>query len=58
VIIGKGTMGFQDDRSDEKMAVYLRATGLCAVCYGNTIQDVDVKWLYLGYHEAIWILEY
>lgn len=57
VVIGKGTMGSKMVEAMKGKAVYLRATGGCAVCYGNAIQKVDVKWLELGYPEAVWVFE-
>jgi fumarate hydratase class I len=57
LIIGKGTMGLKIAEAMKGKAVYLKATGGCAVCYGNAIRKVDVKWLELGYPEAVWIFE-
>jgi tartrate dehydratase beta subunit/fumarate hydratase class I family protein len=35
--------------------VFLTAVGGCAVMYRKMIQSADVKWLDLGYPEAVWI---
>ena len=56
-VIGKGTMGSKMVEAMKGKAVYLKATGGCAVCYGNAIQKVDVRWLELGHPEAVWIFE-
>jgi fumarate hydratase class I len=57
VVIGKGTMGARMVEAMKGKAVYLKATGGCAVCYGGAIAQADVKWLELGYPEAIWVFE-
>jgi fumarate hydratase, class I len=57
VIIGKGTMGAKMVDAMKGKAVYLKATGGCAVCYGNAIQNTNVKWLELGYPEAVWVFD-
>ena len=37
--------------------VYLTAVGGCAVSYRKMIRKVDVKWLDMGYPEAVWIFD-
>jgi len=57
VIIGKGTVGSKMVETMRGKAVYLKAIGGCAVCYADAIQHVDVRWLELGYPEAIWVFD-
>jgi fumarate hydratase subunit beta len=57
LIVGKGTMGPKMLEAMRSKAVFLRATGGCAVCYGNAIEKTDVRWLDLGYPEAVWVFE-
>lgn len=37
--------------------VYLEAVGGCAVTYQKMINQTTVKWLDLGYPEAVWIFD-
>ena len=57
VIVGKGTMGAKMVKAMTGKAVFLKAIGGCAVCYGNTIGNVDVRWLELGFPEALWVFD-
>lgn len=56
VAIGKGSMGVNMVNALKGKGVYLKAVGGCAVIYQKMITQTDVKWLDLGYPEAIWIL--
>ena len=55
--IGKGTMGDEMIRALKGKGVYLTAVGGCAVSYRKMIRKVDVKWLDMGYPEAVWIFD-
>lgn len=55
VAIGKGTMGAPVVNALTGKGVFLTAVGGCAVMYRKMIQSADVKWLDLGYPEAVWI---
>ncbi|MCF8053018.1 MAG: FumA C-terminus/TtdB family hydratase beta subunit [Desulfobacterales bacterium] len=55
--IGKGTMGDAMIQALTGRGVYLTAVGGCAVSYRKMIRGVDVKWLDLGYPEAVWVLQ-
>jgi fumarate hydratase class I len=57
LVIGKGTMGESMRRALKGSGVYLKAVGGCAVAYQKMIRRVNVKWMDLGYPEAIWILD-
>jgi fumarate hydratase subunit beta len=57
VVIGKGTMGSKMVKALRGKGVYLKAVGGCAVCYAGNIKSTDVRWLELGYPEAVWVLE-
>ena len=57
VVIGKGDMGREMVNALKGRGVYLRAVGGCAVTYRKTINQNDVKWLDLGYPEAVWVLD-
>jgi len=57
VAIGKGTMGIHMVNALKGRGVYLKAVGGCAVTYQKMIQKADVKWLELGYPEAVWIFD-
>jgi len=37
--------------------VYLNATGGCAITYQKKITKTEVKWLDLGYPEAVWVFD-
>ena len=53
--VGKGTMGAAMVEALGGRGVYLTAVGGCAVSYRKMIHSVAVKWLDLGYPEAVWI---
>ncbi len=55
--IGKGTMGDSMIRALEGGGVYMTAVGGCAVMYQKMIRKVDVKWIDLGFPEAVWIFD-
>jgi len=55
--IGKGTMGDGMIQALRGRGAYLTAVGGCAVMYQKMIRRVDVKWLDLGYPEAVWIFD-
>ncbi|MDZ7760524.1 MAG: FumA C-terminus/TtdB family hydratase beta subunit [Desulfovermiculus sp.] len=55
ISIGKGTMGAAAQESMRGRGIYLSAVGGCAVTYKNMLEFIDVKWLDLGYPEAVWI---
>jgi tartrate/fumarate subfamily iron-sulfur-dependent hydro-lyase beta chain len=55
VAIGKGTMGINMVNALKGRGVYLEAIGGCAVVYRKMILQHDVKWLDLGYPEAVWV---
>ena len=55
VAIGKGTMGARMVNALKGKGVYLEAVGGCAVIYKRMITQASVKWLELGYPEAVWI---
>ncbi|MCF8077920.1 MAG: FumA C-terminus/TtdB family hydratase beta subunit [Desulfobacterales bacterium] len=55
--VGKGTMGSAMIKALEGRGVYLTAVGGCAVSYRKMIKSIDVKWIDLGYPEAVWIFE-
>ena len=55
VAIGKGTMGDSVINALKGRGVYLNAVGGCAVVYRQMIHDWDVRWLDLGYPEAVWV---
>jgi fumarate hydratase subunit beta len=57
VAIGKGTMGKKTRDALYGRGVYLVATGGCAILYKKHITKTDVKWLDLGYPEAVWIFD-
>lgn len=57
VAVGKGTMGVNMVRALEGRGVFLEAVGGCAVAYKRMIKQNKVKWLELGYPEAVWIFE-
>ena len=57
VAIGKGTMGVSMVNALKGRGVYLEAVGGCAVAYKRMIKQNRVKWLELGYPEAVWIFE-
>ncbi len=56
VAIGKGDMGAEMVSALKGKGVYLKAVGGCAVIYKRMITQTSVKWLELGYPEAVWIL--
>jgi len=55
--IGKGTMGEKMLNALKGRGVYLNATGGCAITYQKKIRGIEVKWLDLGYPEAVWIFD-
>jgi fumarate hydratase, class I len=55
--IGKGTMGDEMIRALKGKGVYMTAVGGCAASFQKMIRKVDVKWLELGYPEAVWIFD-
>lgn len=55
--IGKGTMGDEMIRALKGKGVFMTAVGGCAVSYRKMIRKADVKWLDLGYPEAVWIFD-
>ncbi len=55
--IGKGTMGDKMIRALTGKGIYMTAVGGCAVMYRKMIGRTDVKWLDLGYPEAVWIFD-
>jgi len=57
VVIGKGTMGTDMVNALKGRGVFLEGVGGCAVSYKRMILRNDVKWLDLGYPEAVWIFE-
>jgi len=57
VVIGKGTMGKKMINALKGRGVYLLAIGGCAIVYQKKITHADVKWLDLGYPEAVWIFD-
>jgi fumarate hydratase subunit beta len=57
VAIGKGTMGGKAQNAIKGKGVFLTAVGGCAVTYKKMICQTNVKWLDLGYPEAMWILD-
>jgi fumarate hydratase class I len=57
MVIGKGTMGRKMLAALKGKGVYLNATGGCAITYQKKIAKTEVKWLELGYPEAVWIFD-
>jgi fumarate hydratase subunit beta len=57
VVIGKGTMGAKMVRALRGKGVYLKAVGGCAVFYAGNIESTEVRWLEIGYPEAVWVLD-
>jgi fumarate hydratase subunit beta len=57
VAIGKGTMGVKMVHALKGRGVFLEAVGGCAVSYRKMVDEVDVKWLELGFPEAVWIFK-
>jgi fumarate hydratase subunit beta len=57
VAIGKGTMGANAKNAIRGKGVFLSAVGGCAVTYTKMIHQADVKWIDLGYPEAMWIFK-
>lgn len=57
VAIGKGTMGGKMVNALKGRGVFLKAVGGCAVTYQKMIQQCNVKWIDLGYPEAVWIFD-
>jgi tartrate/fumarate subfamily iron-sulfur-dependent hydro-lyase beta chain len=57
LIVGKGTMGRKMLEVLKGRGVYLNATGGCAITYQRKIAKTEVKWLELGYPEAVWIFD-
>ena len=55
--IGKGTMGKKMLNALKGRGVYLNATGGCAITYQKKITKTEVKWLDLGYPEAVWVFD-
>ncbi len=55
--IGKGAMGKKMLNALKGRGVYLNATGGCAITYQKKITKADVKWLDLGYPEAVWVFD-
>jgi fumarate hydratase class I len=53
--IGKGTMGAPMVQALKGRGVFMTAVGGCAVSYRKMITSVEVKWIDLGYPEAVWI---
>lgn len=57
LVIGKGTMGKEMIEVLKGRGVYLNATGGCAVTYQKKIMKTDVRWLDLGFPEAVWVFD-
>jgi fumarate hydratase class I len=57
IVIGKGTMGRKCKEALKGRGVYLNATGGCAITYQKKIAKAEVKWLELGYPEAVWVFD-
>jgi len=57
LVIGKGTMGRKMIEALKGKGVYLNATGGCAITYQKKIAKTEVKWLELGYPEAVWVFD-
>jgi fumarate hydratase class I len=57
LVIGKGTMGKKILEALKGRGVYLNATGGCAITYQKKIAKTEVKWLELGYPEAVWVFD-
>jgi len=55
--IGKGTMGGKMQEALKGRGVYLNATGGCAITYQKKIQNLEPRWLDLGYPEAVWVMD-
>jgi fumarate hydratase, class I len=57
IAVGKGTMGRKMLAALKGRGVYLNATGGCAITYQKKITKTEVKWLELGYPEAVWVFD-
>ena len=57
IAIGKGTMGVDMVDALKGRGVFLEGVGGCAVAYKRMIRQNRVKWLELGYPEAVWIFD-
>lgn len=57
VVIGKGTMDANVKNSLKNKGVFMTAVGGCSAKYQKMISQTDVKWLDLGYPEALWIFK-